>query len=197
MHEDSSRCNHLRRSCFEVAKDFWAQVAYLLRTGERQGRLGQRSTPATSGERPTPAGNTQTPGRCSLRFHVVGSSSADLSPKVTPLGNLAASARKLVYEKQGRRLTCRPYVLHVTTTQKPCKIQCICVIRFIWEVMDFPLVGSCREHVRGPVGLLFHGCTRNMDVIILASMDALDHGCTRSMKVFILASMDVFRSRVR
>ena len=35
-----------------------------------------------------------------------------------------------------------------------------------------------------------HGCTRTMNVIILASMDALDHGCTRDMNVIIFASMD-------
>ena len=37
---------------------------------------------------------------------------------------------------------------------------------------------------------LDHGCTGNMNVIILASMDDFDHGCTGNMNVIILASMD-------
>ena len=32
---------------------------------------------------------------------------------------------------------------------------------------------------------LDHGCTRDMNAIILASMDALDHGCARDMNVII------------
>ena len=37
---------------------------------------------------------------------------------------------------------------------------------------------------------LDHGCTRDMNVMNLASMDTLDHGRTRDVNVFILASMD-------
>ena len=37
-----------------------------------------------------------------------------------------------------------------------------------------------------------HGCTRDTNVIALASMDTLDHGCTTDTNVIILASMDAF-----
>ena len=35
-----------------------------------------------------------------------------------------------------------------------------------------------------------HGCTRDMNVIILASMDAVGHGCIRDKNMTMLASLD-------